>query len=169
MSQVIGQVWREVVGCRNWPVMWVPQFIALQRNDYIDPQEMISPLSDPEPQLQYSTAGTWRQCPDPWHPSSTSPTPHYQNQNPSSNAATWQECPDQTCHFSVWTRRCPFFTPLLCVVSVFSIISVFYSFLWKNINLHKTSLKSTFKRVWCQFMAHSQDFRHCSTSSNPKM
>ena len=33
MSQVIGQVWREVVGCRNWPVMRVPQFIALQRNE----------------------------------------------------------------------------------------------------------------------------------------
>ena len=33
MSQVIGQVWREVVGCRNWPVMRVPQFIALRRND----------------------------------------------------------------------------------------------------------------------------------------
>ena len=32
MSQVIGQVWREVVGCRNWPVMQVPQFIALRRN-----------------------------------------------------------------------------------------------------------------------------------------
>ena len=32
MSQVIGQVWREVVGCRNWPVMRVPQFIALRRN-----------------------------------------------------------------------------------------------------------------------------------------
>ena len=62
-----------------------------------------------------------------------------------------------------------FFTPLLCVVSVFSIISVFYSFPRKKINLHKTSLKSIFKRVWCQFMAHSQDFRHCSTSSNPKM
>ena len=31
MSQVIGQVWREVVGCRNWPVMRVPQFIALRR------------------------------------------------------------------------------------------------------------------------------------------
>ena len=75
----------------------------------------------------------------------------------------------QTCHFSMWTRRSPFFTPLLCVVSVFSIISVFYSFPWKNINLHKTSLKSNFKRVWCEFMAHSQDFRYCSTSSNPKM
>ena len=25
MSQVIGQVWREVVGCRNWPVMRVPE------------------------------------------------------------------------------------------------------------------------------------------------
>ena len=33
MSRVIGQVWREVVGCRNWPVMRVPQFIALRRND----------------------------------------------------------------------------------------------------------------------------------------
>ena len=33
MSQVIGQVWREVVGCRNWPVMRVPQFIALQTNE----------------------------------------------------------------------------------------------------------------------------------------
>ena len=33
MSQVIDQVWREVVGCSNWPVMWVPQFIALRRND----------------------------------------------------------------------------------------------------------------------------------------
>ena len=33
MSQVIGQVWREVVGCRNWPVMRVPLFIALRRND----------------------------------------------------------------------------------------------------------------------------------------
>ena len=32
MSQVIGQVWREVVGCRNWPVMRVPLFIALRRN-----------------------------------------------------------------------------------------------------------------------------------------
>ena len=32
MFQVIGQVWREVVGCRNWPVMRVPQFIALRRN-----------------------------------------------------------------------------------------------------------------------------------------
>ena len=32
MPQVIGQVWREVVGCRNWPVMRVPQFIALRRN-----------------------------------------------------------------------------------------------------------------------------------------
>ena len=29
---VIGQVWREVVGCRNWSVMRVPQFIALRRN-----------------------------------------------------------------------------------------------------------------------------------------
>ena len=34
MSQVIGQVWREVVGCRNWPVLRVPQFIALQRNEF---------------------------------------------------------------------------------------------------------------------------------------
>ena len=34
LSQVIGQVWREVVGCRNWPVMRVPQFIALRRNDH---------------------------------------------------------------------------------------------------------------------------------------
>ena len=34
MSQVIGQVWREVVGCRNWPVMRVPLFIALRRNDH---------------------------------------------------------------------------------------------------------------------------------------
>ena len=33
MSQVIGQLWREVVGCRNWPVMRVPLFIALRRND----------------------------------------------------------------------------------------------------------------------------------------
>ena len=32
MSQVIGQVRREVVGCRNWPVMPLPQFIALRRN-----------------------------------------------------------------------------------------------------------------------------------------
>ena len=32
MSQVIGQVWREVVDCHNWPVMQVPQFIALWRN-----------------------------------------------------------------------------------------------------------------------------------------
>ena len=32
MSQVIGQVWREVVGCRYWPVMRVPQFIAPRRN-----------------------------------------------------------------------------------------------------------------------------------------
>ena len=31
MSQVIGQVWGEVVGCRNWPVIRVPQFIALRR------------------------------------------------------------------------------------------------------------------------------------------
>ena len=35
-ADVIGQVWREVVGCRNWPVMRVPHFIALRRNDYID-------------------------------------------------------------------------------------------------------------------------------------
>ena len=35
MSQVIGQVWREVVGCRNWPVMRVPQFIALRRNGFV--------------------------------------------------------------------------------------------------------------------------------------
>ena len=44
MSQVIGQVWREVVGCRNWPVMRVPQFIALQRNElklYIRDSERI--------------------------------------------------------------------------------------------------------------------------------
>ena len=34
MSQVIGQVWREVIGCRNWPVMRVPQFIALRRNAF---------------------------------------------------------------------------------------------------------------------------------------
>ena len=32
MSQVIVQVWREMVGCRNWPVMRVPLFIALRRN-----------------------------------------------------------------------------------------------------------------------------------------
>ena len=32
MSQVIGQVWREVVGCRNWPVMRVLQFIVFRRN-----------------------------------------------------------------------------------------------------------------------------------------
>ena len=32
MSYAIGQVWREVVGCRNLPVMWVPQFIGLRRN-----------------------------------------------------------------------------------------------------------------------------------------
>ena len=32
MFQVIGQVWREVVGCRNWLVMRVPHFIALRRN-----------------------------------------------------------------------------------------------------------------------------------------
>ena len=31
-NRSIGQVWREVVGCRNWPVMRVPQFIALRRN-----------------------------------------------------------------------------------------------------------------------------------------
>ena len=31
MSQAIGQVWREVVGCRKWPVMRVSQFIALRR------------------------------------------------------------------------------------------------------------------------------------------
>ena len=30
MSQLIGQVWREVVGC-NWPVIRVPQFIALRK------------------------------------------------------------------------------------------------------------------------------------------
>ena len=44
MSQVIGQVWREVVGCPNWPVMRVPQFIALQRNElklYIRDSERI--------------------------------------------------------------------------------------------------------------------------------
>ena len=44
MSQVIGQVWREVVGCRNWSVMRVPQFIALQRNElklYIRDSERI--------------------------------------------------------------------------------------------------------------------------------
>ena len=33
MSQEIGQVWREGVGCRNWPVMQVPLFIALRRNE----------------------------------------------------------------------------------------------------------------------------------------
>ena len=33
MSQVIGQAWKEVVGCRNCPVMRVPQFIALRRNE----------------------------------------------------------------------------------------------------------------------------------------
>ena len=33
MSRVIGQVWSGVVGCRNWPVMRVPHFIALRRND----------------------------------------------------------------------------------------------------------------------------------------
>ena len=32
MSLVIRRVWREVVGCRNWPVMRVQQFIALRRN-----------------------------------------------------------------------------------------------------------------------------------------
>ena len=32
MSWEIGQVWREVVGCRNWPVMRVPLFIGLRRN-----------------------------------------------------------------------------------------------------------------------------------------
>ena len=52
------------------------------------------------------------------------------------------DCPwfphEQTCHFSVWTRRSPFFTPLLCVVSVFSIISVFYSFHWKILICTKT-------------------------------
>ena len=59
----------------------------------------------------------------------------------------------------------PFF-----VLSPYSQLSPYFThFPEKNINLHKTSLKSTFKRVWCQFMAHSQDFRHCSTSSNPKM
>ena len=59
----------------------------------------------------------------------------------------------------------PFF-----VLSPYSQLSPYFThFHEKNINLHKTSLKSTFKRVWCQFMAHSQDFRHCSTSSNPKM
>ena len=30
---LMSQVWREVVGCRNWSVMWVPQFIALRRNE----------------------------------------------------------------------------------------------------------------------------------------
>ena len=34
MSQVICQVWRDVVVCRNWPVMRVPQFITLRRNAY---------------------------------------------------------------------------------------------------------------------------------------
>ena len=34
MSQIIGQVWREVVGCRNWTVMRVPLFIALRRNGH---------------------------------------------------------------------------------------------------------------------------------------
>ena len=33
MPQVIGQMWREVVGCRNWSVMRVPLFIALRTND----------------------------------------------------------------------------------------------------------------------------------------
>ena len=33
MSQVIGQVWSGVVGCRNWPIMRVPLFIALRRNE----------------------------------------------------------------------------------------------------------------------------------------
>ena len=33
MSQVIDQVWRKVVGCSNWPVMRVPQFKALRRNE----------------------------------------------------------------------------------------------------------------------------------------
>ena len=32
MSEAIGQVWREAVGCRNWPVMRVPLFISLRRN-----------------------------------------------------------------------------------------------------------------------------------------
>ena len=32
MSLVIGQVCREVVGCRNWPAMRVPLFIGLWRN-----------------------------------------------------------------------------------------------------------------------------------------
>ena len=36
MSQVIGQAWKEVVGCRNWPVMRVPLFIALRRNGIQD-------------------------------------------------------------------------------------------------------------------------------------
>ena len=44
----------------------------------------------------------------------------------------------QTCHFSVWTRRSPFFTPLLCGVSVFSIISVLNSFPWKILICTKT-------------------------------
>ena len=35
MSQVIGQVWREVVGCRNWPIMRVPLSIALRRNENV--------------------------------------------------------------------------------------------------------------------------------------
>ena len=39
MSQVIGQVWRKVVGCRNWSVMLVPQFIALRRNAMLDGYE----------------------------------------------------------------------------------------------------------------------------------
>ena len=46
MSQVIGQVWREVVGCRNWPVMRVPQLIALRRNgsnDY-ESSAIVSPV-----------------------------------------------------------------------------------------------------------------------------
>ena len=32
MSKAIGQVWREVVGCRIWPVMRVPMFIGLRTN-----------------------------------------------------------------------------------------------------------------------------------------
>ena len=32
MPQAICQVWREVVGCRNWPVMGVPLFIGLRGN-----------------------------------------------------------------------------------------------------------------------------------------
>ena len=39
-------------------------------------------------------AGTWQECPDPRHPSSTSPTPHCQAQNPSSTTGTWRQCPD---------------------------------------------------------------------------